>query len=92
MGDDDLELFISVAPDGGYGWVIVAVAFFGYSLVFGVLNSLFLFKFPLEDYLGATSTEVASILSAYYGCCMILGIRFDTPIFFFIFENMCFPS
>jgi hypothetical protein len=72
----EVDVILSVPPDGGYGWVIVAVSFVGYILVNGLMFSLYVFRAHLVHYLKMPVTEVATILSTFYGSCMLLGLHF----------------
>jgi hypothetical protein len=72
----ELDVILSVPPDGGYGWVIVFIAFIGYFLVNSVTTSMYLFRPHLVQLLHIPITEVATIMSTFYGSCMLLGLHF----------------
>lgn len=66
---DYVENLIVIPPDGGWGWVIVAMAFVCYFLIDGVMYTFGLFLNDVSQSFNVHPTEVAlasSLMSGFY--------------------------
>ncbi|OQR76775.1 hypothetical protein BIW11_00540 [Tropilaelaps mercedesae] len=70
MADDDIvDVHVTTAPDGGYGWVIVFASFLCFVVVDGTIFSMGRFLDEFERHFNAsksTTAWVASIMSGWY--------------------------
>lgn len=57
------ETIIFVPPDGGYGWVIVIVAFISETIIDGSVATVLLFKDKFAKEFGASIEQVLAISS-----------------------------
>ncbi|KAI6235301.1 Monocarboxylate transporter 5 [Aphelenchoides besseyi] len=60
-------------PDGGYGWVIVAGAFFNNMIVDGIANSFGPFLPAYEKEFGESKALTSFIGALLIGCCLLFG-------------------
>lgn len=65
---EDTEAFVSIPPDGGWGWLVVIAAFYIFFVSDGVLISLGVFLQEIARSLKCTPSEV-SIAGAIQTCC-----------------------
>ena len=67
------ELDEPMAPDGGWGWVILFASFVSSVIVDGVCFSFGIFLLEFLDYFGASKSRTAWIGSTLNGTYMIMG-------------------
>ncbi|KAI6188238.1 Monocarboxylate transporter 5 [Aphelenchoides besseyi] len=60
-------------PDGGYGWIIVAGAFFNNMIVDGIANSFGPFMPAYEKEFGESKALTSFIGALLIGCCLLFG-------------------
>ncbi len=58
------ENYVSVAPDGGYGWVVLAASFFISFILDGIMYSFGVILQPIKAHYDATN-EIANLLSCF---------------------------
>uniref|UniRef100_A0A8C9SDW4 Si:dkey-246g23.4 n=1 Tax=Scleropages formosus TaxID=113540 RepID=A0A8C9SDW4_SCLFO len=51
------------APDGGYGWLVLASAFFVFGLTFGIVKAFGVFYVEINQYFATSATEASWITS-----------------------------
>lgn len=78
----NLEHYIFIPPDGGYGWVIVTVAFVANFLIDGVTYTFGIFLSELSAEFKVHPTQVALITSYMGGFYYLTGIYDVYNIFF----------
>ncbi|CAD5222569.1 unnamed protein product [Bursaphelenchus xylophilus] len=64
---------LPVPPDGGYGWVVVAAAFFNNLVVDGIANSFGPFMGAYEREFKESKALTSFIGSLLIGCCLLCG-------------------
>ncbi|XP_050324546.1 uncharacterized protein LOC126755873 [Bactrocera neohumeralis] len=66
-------LYMTIPPDGGYGWFIVLISFFCQVIVDGIIFSVgILLPYIAED-LGETQTAIVLVASIQVGCYFLAG-------------------
>lgn len=75
--------YITVPPDGGYGWVIVFAAFMSNFVVDGIANSFGAFMSVYQENFDASKAKVSLIGSLLIGFYLLVGKYFIIYIFFF---------
>lgn len=73
-------MYIVIAPDGGYGWVIVAASFLSSFMIDGVLFSYANFMTVLQKELHVSLTEISIIPSVSMGVYMMFGPFFSALV------------
>lgn len=63
-------------PDGGYGWVIVCIAFLSNFIVDGISNSFGAFVNIYQQHFNETKAAVSLIGSLLIGCYLLIGKSF----------------
>ncbi|XP_063702335.1 uncharacterized protein LOC134832280 [Culicoides brevitarsis] len=71
--NEDVDVYISIPTDKGYGWVIVAAAFLGNVLVDGVTFNFGSFLKPMCDTFGVKTASIALLLSVQSGIYYMSG-------------------
>lgn len=66
-------MLIAIAPDGGYGWVIVLASFLISFIVDGIVFSYGIFLTVLRKELNATLTQITTIPSVMLGVYLLFG-------------------
>ncbi|XP_022648692.1 monocarboxylate transporter 12-like isoform X3 [Varroa jacobsoni] len=70
VADDDMvDVHVTTAPDGGYGWVIVCTSFLCFVVVDGTIFSMGRFLEEFEKHFNSSKSKtawVASIMSGWY--------------------------
>lgn len=59
IDQDYLDAYVTIPPDGGWGWMVVVGAFFCFLLVDGMMYSFGIFLTEMADDLGVTKSEVS---------------------------------
>lgn len=73
IDEGDVVTYITVPPDGGWGWVVVAVAMYANMLVDGSMMCYDLFKNDIQHTLGCSSTEILLPNSIVTGVYLLSG-------------------
>ncbi|VDN57707.1 unnamed protein product [Dracunculus medinensis] len=72
-GYTDQRNLIPEPPDGGYGWVIVCIAFLSNFIVDGISNSFGAFVNIYQQHFNETKAAVSLIGSLLIGCYLLIG-------------------
>lgn len=67
--DEQVQLMVARAPDGGWGWVVVACSFFCNMITDGIQYNFGNLLGPIRETFGASMAEVSligSLLSGFY--------------------------
>jgi hypothetical protein len=70
------DVDLVVAPDGGWGWVVMIASFFSNLIVDGVCYTFGIFFTELVDYFGSTKSETALVGALVPGMYLIVGESF----------------
>ena len=62
-----------VAPDGGYGWVVVAASFFVNMIADGVTFSFGIMFEQFQDEFGSSSAATAGVVSMFHAVPLMTG-------------------
>ena len=73
------ETTVPVAPDGGYGWVILVASFLVGFLVDGVGFSVGIFVLKFLDEFDDSKSKTSWIASVLNGMYMVAGMLYDLP-------------
>ena len=73
MSADSVSGYIPTPPDGGYGWVIVAVAFFIHIIVDGIAFTFGVFYVEFLNYYGEGKGKTALVGSLLAGFYLLIG-------------------
>lgn len=73
LEDQTVVTYVTVPPDGGWGWVIVAASFCINILTDGIMNTTGLFIGRIDESLKVSKASVALIGSLLAGCSLISG-------------------
>ncbi|KAI4464034.1 monocarboxylate transporter [Holotrichia oblita] len=76
---EDTEAYVSIPPDGGWGWLVVIAAFYIFFVSDGVLISLGVFLQEIARSLKCTPSEV-SIAGAIQTCCYCFAGPFSAAL------------
>lgn len=74
------QLYIVIAPDGGYGWVVMLASFVCNFLIDGCVFSYGVFTTVFQKELGFTLTEISLIPSTMFGVYCLLGPIFSALV------------
>ncbi|CAB3410252.1 unnamed protein product [Caenorhabditis bovis] len=73
MGAQAAEEFVTFAPDGGYGWIIVFAAFMSNFVVDGISTAFSEFKKSYKSHFGASDAATSLIGSLIIGTYLLVG-------------------
>lgn len=73
-------MYIVIAPDGGYGWVVVAASFLSCFFIDGTIFSYGVFTNILLKDLNVSLTEISMIPSVSMGTYLIFGPVFSALV------------
>lgn len=83
-------MYIVIAPDGGYGWVVLVASFLCSFLIDGVLFSYGNFMTVLQQDLNVSLTEISMIPSVSMGVYLMFGPLFSALVNRFGFRPVAF--
>uniref|UniRef100_A0A915A051 Major facilitator superfamily (MFS) profile domain-containing protein n=2 Tax=Parascaris univalens TaxID=6257 RepID=A0A915A051_PARUN len=72
-GGDEMEKSLAVAPDGGYGWVVVFAAFMSNFIVDGICNAFGTFMAVYQQHFEQSKAVISLVGSLLIGCYLLIG-------------------
>lgn len=73
IDQDYLDAYVTIPPDGGWGWMVVIGAFFCFLLVDGMVCSFGIFLSEISNDLGTRKSEVSNTAAISLGIFCLSG-------------------